>query len=93
MLKGLNQSELQSKVSEKVTELHELIVQIDEETEYEAYGTILYGIEQNSEVKAGGTQYGAAIDIAQVLLNSEELDTLQTAVVTLALRNTEEDDE
>lgn len=93
MLKGLNQSELQEKVREKATELHELIEQIDEETEFEAYGTILYGIEEGSSVKAGGTQYGAAIDIAQVLLNSEELDTLQTAVVTLALSYAEEDDE
>lgn len=85
MLKGLNQTELQAKVKEKVTELHELIVQIDEETEFEAYGTVLYGIEENSSVKAGGTQYGAAVDIAQVLINSYELDDVQTAIVAISL--------
>lgn len=85
MLKDLNQRELQSKVSEKVTELHELIAQIDEETEFEAFGTVLYGIEENGSVKAGGTQYGAAVDIAQVLINSEELDDIQTAVVAISL--------
>lgn len=85
MLKGLNQTELQSKISEKVTELHELIIQIDEETEFGAFGTVLYGIEDNGDVKAGGTQYGSAVDIAQLLTNSEELDDIQTAIVAISL--------
>ena len=92
-LKDLNQEELQAKVREKATELHELIAQIDEETEFEAYGTILCGIEENGSVKAIGTQYGAPVDIAQVIINSEELADLKAAVVTLALSYAREDDE
>lgn len=92
MLKGLSQSELQAKIAEKVVEIHELIVQIDEETEFEAFGTVLYGIGGNGEVLAGGTQYGAAVDIAQVLTNSAELDSLQTAIVAISLGALEEDD-
>lgn len=84
-VKDLSQEELQGMVAEKVTELHELIAQIDEETEHEVYGTIMYGIEHNGEVVAGGTQYGSAVDIAQVLINSEELSSIQTAIVSLAL--------
>ena len=45
----------------------------------------MYGIEHNGEVVAGGTQYGSAVDIAQVLINSEELSSIQTAIVSLAL--------
>jgi hypothetical protein len=93
MLKGLNQKELQGMIAEKVTDLHELIVQIDEETEYEVYGTIMYGIEYNGKVDAGGTQYGSAVDIAQVLINSEELSSIQTAIVALALGRLEGVDE
>lgn len=92
MSKGLNQNELQAKVSEKLTELHELITQIDEETEFEAYGTALFGINDNGSVKAGGIQYGAAVDIAQVLTNSPELDDIQTAIVAISLGALEEDD-
>lgn len=92
MLKGLSQTELQAKISEKVVELHELIVQIDEETEFEAFGTVLYGIEDNGSVKAGGTQYGSAVDIAQVLTNSEDLDGIQTAIVAISLGALEGDD-
>lgn len=92
MLKGLNRSELQAKISEKVVELHELIAQIDEETEFEAFGTVLYGIEDNGHVGAGGTQYGTAVDIAQVLINSDELDDVQTAIVAISLGALEEDD-
>lgn len=92
MLKGLNQAELQAKISDKVVELHELIVQIDEETEFEAFGTVLYGIEDNGHVQAGGTQYGSAVDIAQVLVNSDELDTIQTAIVAISLGVLEEED-
>lgn len=92
-LENLSQSELQSKVSEKMTELHELIIQIDEETEFEAFGTVLFGIEENGEVLAVGTQYGSAVDIAQVLINSEELEDLQTAIVAISPCMLEEDDE
>lgn len=92
MLKGLSQSELQAKISEKVIEIHELIAQIDEETDFEAFGTVLYGIEDSGHVLAGGTHYGTAVDVAQVLTNSDELDDLQTAIVAISLGALEEDD-
>ncbi|MDW4489081.1 DUF2482 family protein [Staphylococcus saprophyticus] len=91
-LENLNQSELQAKISEKVAELHELIMQIDEETEFEAFGTVLYGINDNDHVLAGGTQYGAAVDIAQLLTNSEELEDIQTAIVAISLGALGEDE-
>lgn len=92
MLKGLSQAELQEKITGKVVELHELIAQIDEETEFEAYGTVLYGINDNDTVKAGGTQYGTAVDIAQVLTNTDELDDIQSAIVAISLGVLEEDE-
>lgn len=92
MLKGLSQSELQAKISDKAVELHELIVQIDEETEFEAFGTVLYGIEDNGHVQAGGTQYGTAVDVARVLINSDELDDVQSAIVAISLGVLEGDD-
>lgn len=92
MLKELNQAELRSKLSEKVSEIHELIEQIDEQTEFEAYGTILYGVENNDEVHAGGSLYGSAIDIARIINNSDELDDVQSAIVAISLGALEEDD-
>lgn len=92
-LENLNQSELQSKVSEKMTELHELIIQIDEETEFGAYATVLFGVEDGDDVKAGGSQYGSAVDIARVLANEEQLSDVQTAIVGFSLGYIEEDDE
>lgn len=92
-LENLSQSELRAKVPEKVTELHELISQIDEKTQFGAYGTVLYGVEEGDDVLAGGTQYGSAIDIARVLANSEELSGIQMAIMGMSLGFTEEDDE
>jgi len=91
-IQGMSQSELRAKVSEKMSELHELIKQIDEKTEFGAYASVLFGVEEGDEVLAGSSQYGSEIDIARVLANEEQLSDLQTALA-LVFGMEEEDDE
>ncbi|MDW4093842.1 DUF2482 family protein [Staphylococcus saprophyticus] len=92
-IQGMSQSELRAKASEKMKELHELIIQIDEETEFGAYATILFGVEEGDDVLAGSSQYGSALDIAQVLANEEQLSDLQTAMTLLSTGVYDEEDE
>ena len=91
-IRSMSQTELRDLIADKASELHGLIEQIDENTQFEAFGTSIYGVKDKSEGEAiaGFTLYGRTIDIAQII-KREELTHLQMAVLML-ISGTEDDE-
>lgn len=86
-IQSMSQTELRDLISEKASELHGLIEQIDENTQFEAFGTNIYGVvdkeKEEDGAVAGFTLYGRTIDIAQVI-RREELTHLQMALTVVS---------
>lgn len=92
-IRSMSQTELRDLIADKASELHGLIEQIDENTQFEAFGTIIYGVLDKEEdgAVAGFTLYGRTIDIAQII-RRDELRHLRMAM-TMVSETEEEDDE
>lgn len=82
---GMSQTELRDLISEKASELHGLIEQIDENTQFEAFGTCIYGVTDKEEdgAVAGYSLYGKPIDVAQII-RRKELTHLQMALTVVS---------
>lgn len=95
-IRSMSQTELSDLIADKASEIQELIEQIDENTQFEAFGTCIYGVldkeEEEEEAVAGFTLYGRTIDIAQII-RRKELTHLQMAVIMLISGTEKEDDE
>lgn len=94
-IRGMSQTELRDLIADKASEIQGLIEQIDENTQFEAFGTCIYGVldkEEEEGAVAGFTLYGRTIDIAQII-RRKELTHLQMAVIMLISETEKEDDE
>lgn len=92
-IRSMSQSELRDLIADKASELQGLIEQIDENTQFEAFGASIYGVkDKKEEAVAGFTLYGRTMDIARII-KRKELTHLQMAVIMLLSETEKEDDE
>lgn len=92
-IRSMSQTELRDLIADKASELHGLIEQIDENTQFEAFGTCIYGVMDKEEdgAVAGFTLYGRTIDIAHII-RRKELTHLQRALMIVSEMEKEDDE-
>lgn len=75
-LKEMTKEEIIALVGKKRLEIIELIENIDNQTNFECYGTLAIGVENDEATEAVGGVYGRSFDIAQLYANDKDMMTI-----------------
>lgn len=75
-LKDLSQKEILHLLEQKCDELTQLFKEINEHTEFEAFGTLAAGVEKNNKVSACISLHGGLNEISSLFANHMELNEI-----------------